>query len=271
MPEMTYFNIEIEELPLVSVITPSVRPLGLKMTAESLKRQSYQNIEWLICMPEKYRLEAKEAIDNIFPYKFIGNPPIGEGKVWDLNYSYNRLIKSSHGKIIVTLQDWIYIGVDGVRKFVDIIEEFGDVAVSGVGNQFSQLGDYGKPECQTWNDPRINNKYGSFYEIFPQDFEWNWGALKKNILVDVGGFCEELDSGFGMDGYQVNERLDKLGYKFYIDQDNVSMTLRHNRDSYGGQDKWDGNNNLTNGNYEKIKEVFIKKGEWPKMKYLSID
>lgn len=268
---MTYLNQETIMESLVSVLTPSVRPLGLKMTAESLKRQSYKNLEWLICMPEEYKLEAREVIGNIFPYKFIGNPLLPKGKVWDLNYSYNRLIKSSHGKIIVTLQDWIYIGIDGIKKFVDIIEEFGDIAVSGVGDQFLQLGDYGKPECCIWKDPRINDKYGSFYEIFPQDFEWNWGALKKSMLVDVGGFCEELDSGFGMDGYQVNERLDKLGYKFYIDQDNISMTLRHNRDSYGGEESWNGNNNLTNGNYEKIRDMFIKRDEWPRMKYLSVN
>lgn len=138
------------------------------------------------------------------------------------------------------------------------------------GDQYESLDKFGKPQIKIWQDPRRNFKNGSFYEIFPQDLEWNVAAIPKKALYDVGGFCEELDwTGYGMDGYQVNERLDLLGWKFYINHDVETFTLRHTRDDFGGQENWDKYNNLSNGQYEKVRQEFIRKGEWPRMFYLK--
>ena len=91
-----------------------------------------------------------------------------------------------------------------------------------------------------------------------------------SAIFDVGGFCEKLDwTGYGMDAYQVCERLDALGYKFFIDQSNESFTIRHDRSDFGGEEEWNKKNNMTNGGYERVREEFIKKGEWPRMKYLT--
>lgn len=182
------------------------------------------------------------------------------------------MIQESKGEIIVSWQDWIHAGPDALQKFVDRIEETnGEALIATSGHQYARLNKYGKPELKIWEDPRRNLTSESFYEIFPQDFEWNFGAIPKKALIEVGGFCEDLDfSGYGMDGFQVNERLDLLGWKFYIDHDNESYTLSHDRSSYGGKENWNKNNNMFNGGYEKIKNQFMQLGEWPIMKYVKI-
>jgi hypothetical protein len=164
----------------------------------------------------------------------------------------------------VSLQDNIYITPDGIQKFVDAIEQFGDIVVSGVGDQFEKEGEYGKPEIKIWSDPRKNTKYGSFYECYPSDVEWNWCALNKSILIKVGLFDEKMDFLCrGVDAYQVMARIDELGYKSYLDQDNESFTIRHDRSNYGGEEEWNKSHGLFNGEYEKRKQELLLLKKWP--------
>ena len=89
--------------------------------------------------------------------------------------------------------------------------------------------------------------------------------LRKKALYKIGGFCELFDlSFFGMDGYGVNERLDKVGYKFYLDQSIKSYSLEHSRLSKD----WD-KYNVLNGGYATLKKKLMKQGKWFKMDYLS--
>lgn len=249
----------------VSCITPSVRPKTLEIVANSLSKQTFKDFDWLICGPEKNRKLVKEVIGNIFPYKYLGNPHLKKGMFWDLNYSYNKLIKDSSGELLISWQDSIYAKPDAIQRFWDrYLETDKKVLIASSGHQYARLNKYGKPEIQIWEDCRRNLVGSSFYEIYPCDFEWNFGAVSKKALLEVGGFCEELDySGFGMDGYQVNERLDLIGWKFYIDHDIESFTLRHDRSSYGDEDNWNKNNNLHNGGYKRVKEKLKKEGNWP--------
>lgn len=250
---MTYSDIDSPLEPLVSVITPTVRPEGLDIIRRSLLKQTYPKWEWLI--GSKFNPEIKEArwIEDNF-----------EGGMWSLNRIYNKLIKQAHGKIIVSLQDNIYITPEGIQKFVEAIDQFGEIIVSGVGDQYERENDYGKPEIKIWSDPRKNTKYGSFYECFPQDIEWNYCALPKSILTKVGGFDEEMDIRCrGVDAYQVMQRIDELGYKSYLDQDNESFTIRHDRSNYGGEDAWNKSHGLFNGEYEKRKAELKQNGKWP--------
>jgi len=256
---MIEFDIDEREMPLVSVVTPTVRPLGLDIVRKSLEKQTYKNWEWLIGSPFNPQISEAIWVEDNF-----------EGGYWTLNRIYNKLIKNAHGKIIVSLQDNIYINPEGLQKFVDAIEQMGDCIVSGVGDQYEREGDYGKPEIKIWSDPRRNTNYGSFYECFPQDIEWNFAALSKKLLKDVGGFDEKMDfTCRGVDAFGVMQRLDALGYKSYLDQDNESFTIRHNRDNYGGEDAWNKSHGLFNGEYEKRKLELIKTNQWPRLSYLS--
>ncbi len=271
-------------MPKVSILTPTIRPLGLDIVRNSLKKQSFQDYEWIIgspfvpFIPEKMAKECEDSQRSrarLQGYAMVSQTPSTQwipddftGGFWSLNRMMNKMIKHSNGEILVSWQDYIWAPSDALEKFVTAVEKTGGI-VSGIGDQFERVGRYGVPEIMVWEDPRKTQKYGSFYESLPSDNEWNFCSFTRDAIFDVGGFCEILDTkGFGMDGYQVNERLDVLGYKFYLDQTNISYTVRHNRDSYGGDERWNKNNNLTNGQYEKVRQECINKGEWPRMKYL---
>ena len=242
--------------PLISVITPTVRPDGLDIVHQSLLKQTYPNWEWLIGSTFDPHIKESRWIKDDF-----------SGGMWTLNRIYNKLVKQAHGKIIVSLQDNIYITPDGLQKFADALDLMGEIIISGVGDQYERLNDYGKPEIKIWADPRKNTKYGSFYECYPQDIEWNYCALPKRLIVDSGGFDEEMDMRCrGVDAFQLMQRLDGLGYKSYLDQDNESFTIRHDRSNYGGEDAWNKSHGLFNGEYEKRKQELIKHGQWPVIK-----
>lgn len=252
MEYMIEFDTENEELPLVSVITPTVRPAGLDIVQKSLEKQTYKKWEWLVGSPFNPHIDgAKWVTDNF------------DGGYWSLNRIYNRLFKIAQGKIIVTWQDWIYIPPDGIQKFVDALEEVGDAVVSGVGDQYERLNDWGKPEIKIWSDPRKTLKYGSFYECYPNDAEWNWCAFPKKLINQVGGMDEKLDFlGYGGDQFQVGQRWGDMGVHFWLDQDNESFTVRHGRD----HEDWDKEHVLFNGKYDKRKKELIDSGNWPVIK-----
>ena len=77
-------------MPKISVLTPSVRPEGLKVTRETLLKQTFRDFEWLV------EINAS------------GEP--------DLNHAYNRMIRRSKGELIVSLQDFIELPEDALEK-----------------------------------------------------------------------------------------------------------------------------------------------------------
>lgn len=247
-------------MPKVSVITPTVRRDGLNVVREALKKQTFRDFEWLTGSPFEPLFEEATHIQDDFV-----------GGYWSLNRIYNALLKSANGEIIVSLQDNIYIPPDGLQKFVDNLKTLGKQAlISGVGDQYARVGKYGKPELKIWNDPRKTTQYGTLYECTFPDCEWNWCAFYKQALIDVGGFDEELDlTCRGVDAFAVDERLNDLGYKFYLDQTNESFTIRHDRSSYGGEKSWNESHGLFNGEYEKRKKQLKESGQWPRLGYLT--
>jgi len=247
----------------ISIVSPSIRPKGLEIVASAVSKQSFRGFEWLVGTPFVPKLNT----DNIPNFKWVEDN-FKDG-VWSLNRIYNKMFKEAKGEIIVSLQDWVWVPPDGLQKFVDAMESISEGIISGVGDQYEKMGDF-KPEVKIWSDPRKTIEHGTFYEINPSDIEFNWCAFTKDAILKVGGFCERLDfTGYGMDGYQVCERWDALGYKFYIDQSNESFTIRHDRSSFGGEENWNKNNNMTNGQYEAVRKEFMKKGQWPVLSYLK--
>lgn len=242
---------------MLSVLCPSIRPDRIDIVAKALQKQTLEDFEFLI---------GSEVNPNIQWAKWVKDD--FDGGFWSLNRIMNKLIKESRGEIIISLQDSISILPDGLQMFFDdIVATNYRGIISGVGDQYSKIDNYNKPYDKCWSDPRKTLKNGTFYECTFPDIEWNWCAIPKQALIDVGGFDEKLDFlGFGMDGYQVNERLNNLGYKFYLDQTNESYSYKHDR-LHG--DEWNKNNNLTNGNYERRRQELIDQKKWPRLNYLK--
>lgn len=239
--------------PRVSVLTLTNRPNSLSLARKSLNRQTFKDFEWIIVSP--LRLDIAEA-------KVIPDPPKRKGDYWQLNRAYNEGLKHCRGELVVSLQDWIYITPQGLEKFWLAYEQT-DGCISGIGDQYDALIG-AQPTNKVWVDPRRTDKYGSFYECMPNDWELNWACAPLKAFYDIGGFDEELDKWAGGDNISVCERMDELGYKFYLDQTNESFTLRHGR-----YKDWDERHCLFSGEYQKRKKYLIDRGVWPKLTYLT--
>lgn len=237
---------------MVTVVTPTKYNDRLELVRDALSRQSFRDFEWLICSKEDPKIPEARWIKDVFDDGF-----------WSLNRAYNELFKEAKGDIIVTWQDNIWADEKALEKFFLAVEETNGF-VSGVGDQYGRLGEYGKPEVKVWIDPRKTERYGTFYECEPNDIEWNFAAFPKRAVFEVGGMDEYLDFlGFGGDQLQVMERVDEGGWKCYLDQSNESFTLRHGRVK-----GWDKNHVLFNGKYDKRKNELKKSGTWPILAYL---
>lgn len=246
----------------ISVLTPTIRKEGLEIVRQALAKQTLKDFEWLI--GSKFDPEIPEAtwVKDDF-----------EGGFWTLNRIYNKLFKQAKGELLVSLQDWIWIKPNGLEVFWDdYIATDGNSLITGVGDQYAQVNEFGKPIVKIWSDPRRTTKYGSFYEVNFNDIEYNWAALPKQLVFKAGGADEELDFlGLGAEIFSIGDRLNDSGYTFYIDQTNESFTVRHGRDEFGGQEEWDKKNSFFNGNYIARKKELIAKGIWPTLNYLEVD
>lgn len=249
-------------LPVISVVTPTIRKEGLEIVKKSLEGQLWKSFEWIIGSPFDPEIKSDK-----FKIKWVKDD--FAGGFWSLNRIYNKMFKECGGEVIVSLQDWIHIPPRGLAAFLEALHEVGEPAIiSGVGDQYERLNEFGKPEVKIWSDPRKNDK--GLYECYPNDAEWNWCAFPKKFIYDVGGMDEQLDFlGVGGDQFQVGERWDTMGKKFYLDQSNESFTLRHGREDFGGQESWDSKHVLFNGAYNRRKVELVESGKWPVLDYLK--
>lgn len=229
----------------ISVITPTIRKRGLKLVEKALKNQDFTDFEWIICSKFDPEIPWAKWIKDDF-----------EGGFWTLNRAYKACIDASQGEYIVSWQDYIWAKPDMLRRLLFQAEKTGGL-VSPVGDQYDKLDEYDKPTHKIWNDPRKTEKYGTFYEVNFQDIEWNLCIAKKEDILSVGIDTEMDFLGYGMDMYQVNEKLNDKGYRFYIDQTLETYTLRHGRE----RDDWD-TQHLMHGGYEKRKNELKAQGKW---------
>ena len=229
---------------MISVLTPSNRNIeGLKVVEKALKRQKYQDFEWIIGSPEKPELDIN--------FKWVQDPPKKDGDVWVFNKLMNKMVRESQGDLIVSIQDYTSFAPDALTKFAYHFKNDDKSAVSGVGNKYTDEYFFN----QVWQDPREREDQGTFYETFFDNWEGNFGSVPRQVILDVGGFDEELDKHYGMDWYSVNYRIQALGAAtFYLDQTNKSYSLVHDR--YIG---WDENNAL-NGPFQERAKYYKETG-----------
>jgi glycosyltransferase involved in cell wall biosynthesis len=235
--------------PKLTVITPTVRELGLKQVRKSLNKQTFKDFEWIVISPNDLKVDAD---------KVLKDPPKKEGDYWSFNKAMNLAIEQAAGDLIVSIQDFTEFGPEGLAKFWYYFENGYDKAlISGVGDKYNEEGQ------KIWTDPRRTVEYGTFYECFPNDIEFNYCSIPRRAFFEVGGFDEYLDKYAGMDHISVQERLNDIGYKFYLDQTNESKSLHHGR-----LPNWD-DNHAMHGGYHQRKQDLMDEGIWPHLDFLK--
>jgi hypothetical protein len=241
--------------PSVSVLTVTSRPGSIDVTWAALRNQTVQDFEWVLC-DERYDWRHEEVA------AYVDDPrlrhiaaPRADGALWSLNRSHNEALRHCRGELVVSLQDYIWVEADGLRRFWDAHREHGGRAfVTGV--------------TATYRLPapvhRLDGKVTIFAEPFtePPDqlvrvddsrfrfppgrspttaFGWelNWAAAPLQAFHNVGGFAEDHDRLFySYDNVTVAVVADRLGYRFLADRDNVCRALDHG-DIFPRPDDWE--------------------------------
>jgi len=205
----------------VSVLTPTIRKEALGIVKHCLDFQIFKDFEWLIGSP--FDPEIKEARWIVDDFK---------GGFWTFNRISTKLCKEARGEVIVFWQDSIWANPQALEKFYINVKAT-DGAISGTGDQYDKLDEYGKPYHKVWEDPRRSGiaKFGYFYECEPNDWEINFAAIEKENLEKVNYFVDRADfEGYGADNVMLADKLDLIGVRFYLDHENQSFTLRHERE-----------------------------------------
>jgi len=212
---------------LISVITPSIRPEGLKLVEKALKRQTHTDYEWLVdTSGEK-----------------------NEGDYWGVYKAYNRLIKKAKGKLIVSWQDWTSADPTALEKFWFHHETEPKTIVGAVGNKYTN----DTFTAITWKDPRELDT-GAYITCPWMSIELNLASFPTEAFYAVGGFDEYLDKYSSLCGIDVLDRLNNLGgYEFKLDQTIKSYSLEHGR-----LPLWEENSPF-NGPYNERRKVYKEK------------
>lgn len=237
---------------MITIITPTVRPEGLDLVKKSLIRQTHKSYEWIVITPSPDNMLGLS--DDVI---LLEDPPKKEGDYWTFNKAMNKAVATAKGDLIVSIQDYTGFKPDGLSKFWYFFTNGYDRAlISGVGDKINEAGQ------QVWSDPRKRLDQGSFYECYPNDVEFNYCSVPKKAFYEVGGMDEYLDKFAGCDHLSLQERLDAVGYKFYLDQTNETVSLHHGR-----LPGWEDNLALK-GPYQERKRNLIERGIWPYLSYL---
>lgn len=182
-------------MPLISVLTPTIRgEEGLKRPKESLDKQDFKDFEWLC---EIHR---------------PNEPP-------DFNHAMNRLLRKAKGKLVVSLQDFIKIPTDGLRKFWEAYEKNKTTFFTA---PVGQTEDDKKIEWD-WRAYRSENENLNFME-----WEIDWASAPLDKIIEVGGFDEELDKYWGFDNVNIGLRIINAGYEIKNLPTNKAVAFKHN-------------------------------------------
>ena len=214
---------------MITIITPTVRPEMLDIVARCLKRQTFQDFEWLIGSPQKLFFEIDRLIGHDYDFGFVPEPPRNEGDYYCLNKCMNSLYKEVKGELIVQITDGIWFPPDTLERLWAHYQANPKALVTTVGHQYDQLDQYGKPANMMWQDPRARLDQGTFYEVAPSEMEMCIASIPRQAILDCGGVDEIYDTCPAVGEKEMCWRLDKLGYKFFIDQTIEYRAIHHPR------------------------------------------
>ena len=213
----------------ISVITPSCRIDALEMVQKCLQKQTFprNDWEWICGTPFEYKNADV----------WVKDPGKKEGNFYSLCATYNAMLRVAKGKLIISLQDGIWIEPDTLQHFWDLYQDNSMRCVGAVGDQYEKLDEFGKPTVCCWQDPRRTTKHGEYYEINPVDLEWTLASFPRKSLLDCKGFKQNWDKFAALSEKELNARIDRLGYRFFLDQGLIYRALKHDR--LGGVGEWD--------------------------------
>lgn len=210
----------------------------------NMKRQTEQGFELVIvdALWKEREKEVKEYINDP-RLVYVRQSDKREGAYTNLAHADNEGFRACTGELVVCLQDYIWIGPEGLQKYWEVYQDYPDGLVTGIGDQYSQPWPTvrnGKvtafdepytrrPEQMSWRDPRRDeHPETSFSECQPVSWELNWASIPSKVVKEVGGMDEHFDyEGFAWDNTYIAAKAQMLGHKIYLDKSNECMGFNH--------------------------------------------
>lgn len=236
----------------IVVFTATKRPGGLDVVHDSLVRQN-MSVLWVVG-DDLFYVRHDEFKENcVLPYVYF------DAYAWrladkdlyrTLAHAFNFglfFARKVRAELFVTLQDFISIPDDGLRRFVDMGVEFPDSLLTGLCshsvdptadyvNEFQTDGDWtifpepwhGRPREIAWHDVRDTGT-GGYVEIDQVRWEANWGAVPSTVLHDTDVECDEAyDRGVAYENQDFAMRAKERGYgEVWLDEGNHALALPH--------------------------------------------
>lgn len=168
---------------MISVLTPSIRPEGLKIVQECLAKQTFKDFEWLV---------------------EIGIPERGH----DLNKAYNRMLKRANGELIVSYQDFITVDENFLDNCWKKYQESKDTFFTCPVGKVTDPSD--PKESVRWDFRKTAEKIDWI------EWEIDLAFAPLEALNRIGGFDEELDKYWSFDNVSVGYRAQQHGFNFGI-------------------------------------------------------
>jgi glycosyltransferase involved in cell wall biosynthesis len=223
---------------MVSVITTTYRHGGIDIAYASLRKQTYQDFEWILLDPlyEKRKNEVKAYVRDI-KLKHLPEIPCQRPQLtsvpYHINCASNQAVRAASGDYLLFYQDYIWLSAAAIEKMVNLVDP--KTVVSGVGHkaQFPDHIDNPTGLISTFNQPFIARPSGiserderldGRSEIIPvpHDFiEANFAIFPRQLFYDIGGFHEDFDNtNYGSDNLAITMKADIMGYNFVLDKTN---------------------------------------------------
>jgi hypothetical protein len=193
------------EIPALSIVTPTIRPSGLVMVWECLKTQTRQDWEWLIGAPAEMHAEIRHLLPADSRIRLVAEPPKNPGDLYALNKTWNVLVSETRCESVVFLVDWIWFPEDTIARLVAH-----PGGVTGIGHHYREIIN-GKPEVRWSNDIRA----GGSTNIL--DMELACAKLPRSFVLGVGGFDEQYDRVAGLSEKDLCARIHKIGCELVLD------------------------------------------------------
>jgi hypothetical protein len=195
-------------MPKVTVLTVSRRIGWEKMAAWELKKQTFQDFDWVIVT------ENDLDIHPYCPTQVRAAPP--KTRQSNLNASLNEGLRHCKGDYVILYQDFIELQADCFEKLLKL----------ATPNTFVTTLTLNPPGTEP--DPRAVPGTPP-HDCWPERWEANVAIAPMGILRYLGGFDEEYDNGWSWDNCNIAVRAAALGCQFIIDPTNNPQLLPHDR------------------------------------------
>jgi glycosyltransferase involved in cell wall biosynthesis len=225
----------------VSIVTPTNRRGFWNIMAHNISSQTYKNLEWVIVDDYKENREhiAKEYSRKYkIDIKYYRGKPRKVKRHFGLVNANNTGLFVARGELLLILQDFILMPLDGVEQLVILHKNNPNALLAPVDEYFAPKV---KPdtESEDWfhgeldvkgefmrTNARVLNQ-GVRESTNPFEFEQNYCAVPKAIAQDLGGWYEFFDEGLGFDNTEFAFRAITAGYKLIVDDTNICTCIDH--------------------------------------------